>query len=248
MIKVPLIPGTLPGGNNYCPPNWQQFLIDAFSVSFGQIPSASNVWVGDTSPPDPVATPIWFRTNAGAPVYPNLWFLVNGVWSAKHPIGASAREVRWWNDTEANLVTFEGGDGNPLGPNSGPIWAVDHTWDGRSPMSPGAVPDTADTIAQGANYGHGQHVQTQDELAKHTHIISSFGTNFPSNGNGVLGGSNDLTGPFSYDDNAGLPPDAAHRTVIASMGKSAAMNWVHPVKGCFAIVRTSRIWISTPIS
>lgn len=51
-----------------------------------------------------------------------------------------------------------------------------------------------------ATGGEESHQLTINELPAHVHRITSFGTTVPSNGNGCIGGNNNQTGPFVYDD------------------------------------------------
>lgn len=61
--------------------------------------------------------------------------------------------------------------------------------------------DASDANLQiGATGGEQSHVLLESEMPVHTHRITAFGSNAPSNGHGIIAGANDGgTGPFIYD-------------------------------------------------
>lgn len=230
-IGLPLNAGSLP--YTCYPATPQQFYADMFSRGSALFPSIKGVVVSDTVPAAGDQDKLWIKTSNGAPIGQFIFFNAHWVWPHLSTAGGSER--RMWVGLEADLVNYDGGDANPAGPSSGAMWAVDHDFDGRSPMGPGAIPDTVDNLGVNGNYGHGTHAQTIAEMPTHTHPITAFGTNTPSNGNGIIGGSNGTTGPFTYSDST-TPMS------IANTGGGAAMSLVHPVRGIFLIKRTSRIY------
>lgn len=142
---VTLLPGTLPYD---CYPNLPQTLnvdivtrIQAFLDS-----TFPGIYVDPNTPPVSARNRIWFNTSSFR------WYqYVNGDWMRVYEIPANA-QVEWlWSGSEANLKTFAGGDVNAVGAWSGPLWEIDHDFDGRVLVGVGDIPGAspAASIVQG---------------------------------------------------------------------------------------------------
>lgn len=151
-----------------------------------------------------------------------------GAWIAPHPIPPASLVRQWFEGDATDLDTYDGGSAGAVGDNSGPMWAIDPNYAGRSPMGAGAIPgsDPAKTLAVGENYGEGSHVLTVDELATHHHAITVLSTDNVTNSPNGDHLRQDTTNPttFNTDDT----------------GSSTAHQNVHPVRGGNWIVRTIR--------
>lgn len=125
------------------------------------------------------------------------------------------------------------------------MWEVDHNYDGRSPMSPGLIPQSspAKTLAPQENYGDGSHVQTVSEMASHAHGPD------PDKADGFLGHT--LPGkPATYNVLAGgdtiSQPLTGYAGGIGTPSVVTPTTTTHPVRGMYAIRRTSRKNIIIP--
>lgn len=231
-VLIKALPGTLPSAC-YTGPNWAQDLnndiINGATFQLLTTPTASFYNFGDSTPlPDNRQWP-WLRTVAGAP---DDWYVyAKGAWlSLYKAVPAGPNGIRWeWEDTEANLVTFDGGEAGVATEISGPFWEVDHNYDGRSSMGPGAIPTSnpAKTLALGEAFGEGAHALTVAELAAHHHDIDIPQENVagenPAFGNILAATASQFTTKTTKDT-----------------GSGDAHNTVHPVRGAFKIKRTIR--------
>lgn len=262
-ILVPIIPGNLTP--NYCFSSWQKTLVDFSAAQQGQLPNGAFFMnVGDTLPgPDFQAFP-WLYTADGR------IYRFDGQWITPHeyqqPNCAGLRQS--WEASEADLATFDGGDANAThSDRSGPMWAIDHNYDGRSGMGPGLIPgsDPAKTLAVSEAFGNGSYTLLAENGAgvsdAHIHVFGRMGFNFDNDdfaftegatinaslpavqiqGAGGSGGNPAIplgtygTGPYLNTGPAQLPGG----------GTPAALtpfNIVHPVRGCYKIKRTSRVF------
>lgn len=249
MPNIKLIPPALPGGTDYCPANWQQAANDFFNGGAGQLPSGGNgFWFGDTAPTDPTSFPVWIRTAAGVPVFPSMWLLQNGVWVARHPVPAASSAKMIWDGTEASAWSFEGGDGtnNPATITTGPMWVVDHNYDGNLLAGTGLVPGSnpAINIATGVPYGTAQFTIIQDNLPV------SMSYNLVLEWYNYLGGGAMTYSPWAV--NAGPPAVAPNADITSGTlslpnptGGKQIQNYP-PAIGMFVIKRTARVWVTVP--
>lgn len=105
----------------------------------------------------------WIKTNAGAPVspYPYIWF--NGKWVSPHPYPKAGDLRLLWVGIAADLDTFDGGDTNPAGDASGPMWVIDHDFDARWLVGPGTTVNGT-VVAADTNVGSDQLTVAQTNL------------------------------------------------------------------------------------
>ena len=246
VLPVQIIAPTFADG--YCPPTAQQFANDLLSgAQLSSSLTLDKVLVQDSAPSD--HTKLWFKTVGGTyPFpYPNIplyyWHTGLAMWVARHP--ADEFTHRWEEFANAaDIDTYEGGEVGAINPNgtTGPFWAIDPAYNGRSPMSPGAISGSspAKTLGYREDYGSGSHTQGAEEVGPHVHPLNAdpsieSGDNIKvvssgSGGTGLLiGGSGAASTDLSVLTNK-------------YSATQQAMPVVHPVRGMSCVVRTARIW------
>lgn len=243
VLPVQIIPPTFPDG--YCPPTVQQFANDLQSGSrLSSSITLDKVIISDSPPSD--HTKLWFKTSAGAPfTYPSIplyfWHLSLAAWVAAHYRQPGQHT---WEEFAAagDIDAYDGGAAGAVTATSGPFWAIDTAYDGRSPMSPGviAASNPAKTLGYGEDFGEGAHAMTAQEVAAHTHPLTGDAQ--------IVNGDNlktVLTGSGGAGLMVGLTGTAQPDISILNnkfTTTQQAMPVVHPVRGMSCIVRTARLF------
>ena len=229
-IGVPLNIGQLP--YTCYPSDPQSFYADMFSRASALYPQITGVIISDNTPAASDRDKLWIKTSAGAPVVglAGQYVFYNGAWLWPHLTSAgSPLRLLWLEDLTA-LQTFDGGDTNPAGIASGPMWEEDTTFRGRSPMHPGAIPDDGSVLGVDGTYGVGVHTLTTNEIPSHTHDLDV---------NRKVGGDTGAGGQNIYGD---ATVGAAYTLTSDATGGGLAHPNVHPVRGIYLIKRSSRIY------
>lgn len=229
------IPPVFPPG--FCWENEQQFANAMFEFAQWQFQSdIGNTFFNMGAGPVAAENRLfpWLNTTDGR------WYLwLGGVWRSPYPVPAGPNGVRWdWEDSEANLETFDGGSAGIISTTAGAFWQIDHNYDGRSAM--GAVPTLNNGVpfTVGTNYGSEEITQTGDQVGSHTHIIAAteevllFPGDHPAKGNSA-GNSFSYTDPVPVAENQ-LQTDVDPMVVI------------HPVRAAYKIKRSIRAWYVIP--
>jgi hypothetical protein len=205
----------------------------------------------------------WIKLTAagGPPVIslPYIWY--NGKWVARHPDPASGDARRLWIGTTGALQTYDGGDIGAVSDVSGPMWEVDHTFDGRFPVGPGTIPGSAPavTITEGATVdstgagGEYKHILTEAEGAVGTHThpfgLTNAGNDdayFARSGSStvttytgyyITGSNGNIVASQTTADLFTLPSGTAGAGVTA-----AGHNNLPPYVGIYVVKRTARIF------
>lgn len=215
-----------------CWPSTPQALYnEMFAKGAAQMNQIEGVVISDSTPSAENRDKAWFKINAGNPVGWFLWSTTYSQWLRPHDYPANGSVRILWVGLEADLSTFDGGDAGPAGIASGPMWEVDHEFDGRSPMGPGSIPSSSSSITVATNFGEGTHLQTMDEVATHTHAAAMDGINLTSPD----------SGKFCAGQNTGVHANAntLGNNFSSSTMTQQRFNVVHPVRGCFIIKRTA---------
>ncbi len=236
---LPIINGNLASGA--CFAN-EQARLNAFAAVLNAVlPGRTFFNFGDTKPSVENQGYPWLYTVDGR------WYTFSGSWKSPVP-NPSLFERRWFSGTLTDLLTYDGGSATGTGTEAGPMWQEDTTFIGRSPMHPGLIPETVSTFAKnllvGENYGDGSHVQTTQELAVHAHFPDA------TKADGFLGHA--VAGaPATFNVTGG--GDTINMAQTGTAGGNGltpsvtqAMNWAHPVKGLYCIMRTNRIYYVIP--
>lgn len=158
---------------------------------------------------------------------------LSGAWITPHLYPPGGIAAMWVEATPAQIWAFDGGDGtdpavNPPTTNNGAMWVIDTNYVGRSPMGAGIIPGSVPekTLVIGENFGEGSHLQTEEELAAHTHD-----TEFKER----EAEGNDNTGMMGFIGTDRTPVETT------STGESTPFNVVSPVRGNYRIVRSQRV-------
>ena len=256
-VLVNALPGTLPVG--FCPTGATalQDLYNEFILRTQFSLSADKAFYnfGPTAPTPENRQFPWLQTSNGYPV--RWWVFFGGFWVWPHAVPASSHMENIWRGDTTALITFDGGEAGPITATTGAMWEVDTDFDGRSPMGVGAIPTSnpAKTLALDENFGEGAHSLVKDELPLLTDILkvgvrvsaaghdsSPPGYDGGSGGQGNLGNTNDSSiYPGSTADDNGFP-QAKLTTTQTVPQTNITHNTVHPVRGCYIIKRTARIY------
>lgn len=219
--------GSLPSG--YCYPATPQELInDALAISsavFGGEYQTFNY--GDTKPAAADCTRPWIRTSNGN--LEGLYAYNSSYWLRPHPIPASSDYRALWVGTDATIDTFDGGLVGAVTDFAGPMWAIDTGFAGRSPMGPGTLSLSLTAVTVANDFGVDQVTLDSTQIPAHTHTISKVHT---GDSNTNASGSGTGQGVVHTDTDG----------VTGSTGGGLAHNNLHPVRGCYIIKRTARIY------
>ena len=230
--------GTIPEG--YCFTTFQALFTDFVAQLTGYVPGTYNFFnYGDTSPAPADRDKPWLRTVAGIPdrwyVYANLY----GEWVWPHEVPQADSKRSMWVGAEADLKTYDGGEDTAVTATTGPFWEVDTNFVGRSPMGVGVIPGrtlSPTSINIGDNIGEAEHTQTTDELVAHKHANPTAQDTVAVDKSGAAGGIGlDFTGGGTHKET----------DWTKSVGGGLPSNVIHPVRGCYIIKRTSRIFRRT---
>ncbi len=168
MPNLPLIPGQL--GYNCYPANPQTLINDAMQVSVALLNSAlTGVIVSDTEPSAADRDKVWFRTSAGAPVFPSLWSFFLGQWLARHPIAAGTLWALPYTGDPATIPTLDGGSAGVINTDgtTGPFWEEVVSLQARFPIGAGTLP-SGKVLAVGDTGGEESVILAADQ-ANHFH-------------------------------------------------------------------------------
>lgn len=245
MPNLQLIPGSL--SNPLCyPASPQEFLNEIMEISVAVAPSTAGV-VGpqDAFPDVEDRDKAWLRTVAGAPATPYLWQFFNGQWVAKHPLAASSGLIQLYEGTSGSVDTLDSGTAGVVTTNSGPFWEIVATMAGRVPVGVGTLLPSNTPLNVGDTGGVDEHVIDISEMPSHVHRITAHATSDPDNGNGIIGGGNGTTGPFTYDDTA---ISTSNHLSIESQGGDDPLNLMPPYIAVYFLRRTARIYLTSPIA
>ncbi len=248
--------GTLPEG--FCPAGWQEAFNEFSALLSGSLPGTYNTFNYGNSVPDVSdRDKPWFRLdNSG---YGDRWYVYNnGDWLSPHPTPAASSEVRLWTGSLADLATYDGGDSDPAGAASGPMWNEATEFQARMPLGVGTLPSTTAVAVLGTG-GEETHTITAAEsgMNNHTH---AYGLSFASTGDAQLLMASSVAIPstdgYHLDGNTDgsqsgqtvATTSANLRTLTPTVPSSpvtTAHNTMPPYVGVYFIRRTSRIFYKT---
>ena len=240
-LLLPILAGTL--GQGECPTTLQGILNLFANNLQAVLANGRSFYNYGPDKPAPEFQPYpWLRTTDGR------WYQFSGVWRAPNNYNLSER--RWWAGIESDLVNYDGGGAGAVTPTTGPMWIIDHDFDGRSPMGPGAVAGKGSDLAVSENYGAAQHTLTDAEggVGSHTH---AFGLTNPGNDDAFFNrpGTSPVTAYTGYYITGSNGNSVASQTTAdlftspANNGAgvtAAAFSIVHPVRGLFVIKPSGR--------
>ncbi len=250
-----LVPGEL--SLDYCFTTFQKLNVDMFSIAQVISLNGSTFYNIGPNEPDPDKRDFpWWNTNSGQWFY---WNIDVGLWVRPHPVPASSQSRIMWIGTENDLQAYDGGDTNPAGDASGPMWSVDHDFDARFPVGPGTMPAPASTVINpGDTGGNNQVTLPVSALPPHQHIVPvcspNSNTSDPTAGQVSTvqyGIGKGLGSGNVVDDSAGTYARSFPLTSSTSSDPPSAsppdpIDLLPPYRGIFFIKRTSRQFYSAP--
>lgn len=167
----------LPEG--YCFSSFDRLALDIVNNMFGYIPGEYSVIIDSES--EPAAedrSKLWHKQLAGGAPTGKLFSYYLGKWVSPHPIEPESQMRMWWTGTEAELWSYDGGDGSDpsaVAPTAttGAMYERDRDYDFRFPLAMGTSPaPTSTTVNPGDTGGEEVHTLTQAEtpLRSHFHL------------------------------------------------------------------------------
>lgn len=148
-LTLPITAGALPPG--FCPSSEQERLNQYQAVSFVTFPSTfSGIILSATKPAD--TTRAWGQLDQYGRLL-RIYNFANGSWVSLHPTAPGL--TMWWFQNLPNFAVFDGGDANPIGDASGPMWQQAKLGDGtliaaKFPITAGALPSGANLVVGGS--------------------------------------------------------------------------------------------------
>jgi hypothetical protein len=222
----------------------QEMINEVFDKTRGQLEGLTGVIIQSTTPDIDDQDKAWFKTD-GAGRDQGYFIFGSGTWNRLNPEPALGSARKLWIGSATDVWSYDGGDGSDPSitiPHDtvGAMWEVDHDFDGRILMGPGTIPDITPpaTLQVSTNYGNGTHLLTDQELAPHTHDLSSDATiedsgeiKVVNSGGGAAGLLIGATGVATT--NLSVDPNPFTTT-------QQEIPMIPPVRGIFVIKRTAR--------
>jgi hypothetical protein len=172
-VPVNIAPGTLPFD---CYPTPQQLNEAIINGAVAEVAAEfTPVIKSEVEPGVDQRDYVWFSL-----VDLEYYIYVNGDWVRKHPTPAGGSERRLWVGTEADLWSYDGGDGSdpgvvaPVGA-VGAMWEVDTSFAAKFIIAPGMLPGGT-VLAVGATGGVEEVTLTeaQGAVGNHEHPVGIF--------------------------------------------------------------------------
>ena len=249
-----LIPGTLP--DPYCFTNFQQLNVDLFSIA--QVVNINGAMFYNLGP-GPIDADHrdwpWFDTND---FNWYAWSQDVGLWVRYHPIPASSQSRQLWVGNTTDLQLYDGGDANPPGDASGPMWEVDTNFAAKFPVGPGTFAGGGIVAVTGTG-GNDEQTIPATAIPAHQHIVS-IGVNTATTGEPAPGSS---PGSVQYgigktlavgaivDDSTGhvarsYPLTSQYSSDPPPATPTAKLNMLPPYYGVYFIKRSQRLFFVAP--
>lgn len=228
-ILLPLIPGTLPAG--VCYSSEQERLSDFAANLQAQLDGATFFNYGNTKPAVEFNGFPWLRTTD------MRWYYFSGDWLSPNP-ETSAFVRRLFVGSTVDLQTYDGGDTDPVGASSGPMWEVDTDFEGKSPMGPGTLPLSGTIVTVANDFGVDQVALTALQLPTPIPLIGTTNN---------WGSGATTPAPFRLlsDDNY-VDGTVNVSTDFSITGGGQRHENLHPVRGTYVIKRTARLNYKIP--
>lgn len=178
-----LIPPTLP--EDFCqlsPQEQANTLIGSTQISSSV--GFDSLLIQSSTPNPDQRSKAWLRLE-GANLTPDRiykWAL--GSWISQHPVPVGSAYRVMWIGSEADLWSFDGGDGSnpsttPPTATSGAMWEVDTAFAARFPLGPGTLPISSTAVPVGGTGGLERVTLTGEEGAAnafHQHVYAQTTT------------------------------------------------------------------------
>lgn len=239
----------LPNGTAYCFESFQRFALDIANGMSGTIEGGLFNMSEAEPDPDQRDRP-WLRLVGG---FPDRWYVYAGgswVWPNSRQAGG---ERIWWDGTESDLWSYDGGDGTDPSSSSptsttGAMWQRDTTWDAKFPVQAGTLPNGT-VLTIGATGG-----QDEQVIPDHDHTVGRMESDSGNNADDgfFLTGSSDNAGNargISGDKNTNeqkslsdCSGDYLVSSTINDIDDLPKIATVPPYKVAFWAKRTARVY------
>ena len=236
-----------PPTNPYCPPDYATVFQDVINQAAFISLLGFSYYIGETDPGTPPSQGpyVWINTNAapdtGALMGIYTWSFGLSRWLRQHDVPANSSERHLWVGLESDLVTYDGGDSNPLGPDSGPMWQVDHTFDNKTLIGVGQLSVSLKTINVTDTGGTDQQLVVNAQTPQHVHHYHMLKGN--ADGNDTLTDEGIMFGHSAGGGSIGTYNVVTDRPDnFISPAVQAPLNVMNPYYGTFVIMRTPRIY------
>ena len=183
MSDIPINTGQLP--NNFCPSTLQA-MAEGFGAIYSITPSSGGGGITISANKPSSTSDIWFQIDSLGR-FQRTFLFGQGAWLSAHPLIPGA--TVWWFSALPNFTTFDGGDANAPGSQSGPMWqqakdSNSNLIQAQFVITPGTLPSGA-VLAIGNTGGEEKHILTVAEGAQdpnHNHVSGRLVSNSGSSG------------------------------------------------------------------
>lgn len=204
--------------------NWQtlfNYLIENSTYEFDSEIGGVYYNIGDEEPAADNRIYPWIRTIGD--VVEGVYSYDDGAWLRFHETPASANELRIWIGTPTELLTYDGGEDEPITSKTGPFWEVYTDMEGRFPLG------VSGSYALNSTGGAATHDLSISEIPGHTHSVSIPGD--------VAGVDTANSLAIQGDGVTNMQP-----FTTGSTGGGTAHNNMPPYRAVHFIRRTARIY------
>lgn len=247
-VLMELVPGTLPGGLDYCWTSWQQLNVDIVSrIQANLVTEGPVVFynLGSTTPTPDNRTWPWFNTTDL-----RWYYYTGGFWCSPHPLTAGSKFIAMYDGTNdaAGLWILDGGDGTDpnvpgnVGDTKGSFWIAVDAMAARVPLGAGTLPSST-VVNPTSTGGEEKHTLLSSEMPPHTHGFTVEAHAPTDDGTGYLVGGD------SYQSS----PDGTYAGTTSNAGGDTSTppvtlphNTLPPYYGVYFIKRTARKYLTIP--
>lgn len=162
--------------SDYCFTGFNRLALDIEAASSYSVDDGyTTILDTDSTPAVEDRGKLWHKRTGSPDGAPSgrLYAYYGGAWVSPNPVAASSDERRVFVGSEADVWSYDGGDGTdptvtPPTDAAGAMWEVDHDFDFRFPLGAGTSPKPT-TVAVGDTGGSEEVTLTKDQLGGHTH-------------------------------------------------------------------------------
>lgn len=239
-IAIKLLGGSF--GAGYQPASWQELFDRIVALMSATADADTTFKISTAEPTSEDRDKIWARID-GANALDKLYTYSGGAWVSRHLILPNSPERRIFRGSLSALEIYDGGDTNPPGPASGPMWEEDTDFIYRFPLHAGPTASDAGLVVnQGDTGGEQTHVLTGAEsgTSAHTHPLAVRQDSFTASGDtlAVIGTSD--PGNAVFTTGMSLEAPARHSNDGGDTFVNQPHNNMPPYLAVYFVRRTSR--------
>lgn len=228
-------------GDGYCFTTPERFALDIVNAMTGYLPGQYSVIINSESEPGASdRSKLWSKLFPGGAPSGKIFQYYLGKWVMPNPVEAEAQSRIWFEGSEADAWSYDGGDGTDPSSSiptatTGAMWKVDHNYDFRFPLAAGTSPKPT-TVSPGQTGGAEEVTQTVAQMAAHAHTtdINPYVANSYGGNGGITTGNIEPEGTIPLLPTSTVGGDASNVT--------QPMPNMPPWRSGFWLVRTARIY------